>query len=68
MMLLFLEKGKKHKKEIIITNRKRKNRSNKLSNSKYGKQNKRYQNDKNNDIDDDTRFNSEEYHKKQHNL
>ena len=63
-----IRKRKKHKKRNNNYKRKRKNRSNKLSNSKYGKQNTRYQNDKNNDIDDDTRFNSEEYHKKQHDL
>ena len=63
-----ISKRKKHKKRNNNYKRKRKNRSNKLSNSRYGKQKTRPQNNKNNDIDDETRFNSEEYHKKQHDL
>ena len=61
-----ITKRKKHKKRNIKHKRKRKN--NKLSNNKYGKQKTRPQNKKNQDIDDETRFNSEEYHKKQHDL
>ena len=60
-------KRKKYKKRKN-NYRRRKNKSNNLSNRKYGNQKNRPQNKKNNDIDDETRFNSEEYHKKQHDL
>ena len=61
-----INKRKKHKKRNNNYKRKRKNKNNKLSNNKYGKQKKSPQNNKYND--DETRFNSEEYHKKQHDL
>ena len=60
-----INKRKKHKKRNNSYKRKRKNKNNKLSN-KYGKQKKSPQNNKYDD--DETRFNSEEYHKKQHDL
>tara|TARA_Y100000996_G_scaffold76246_1_gene51355 strand:+ start:151 stop:1125 length:975 start_codon:yes stop_codon:yes gene_type:complete len=61
-----ISKRKKHKKRNNNFKRKRKN--NKFSNKKYGKQKTRPQNNNDQDIDDETRFNSEEYHKKQHDL
>ena len=61
-----INKRKKYKKRNNNYKRKRKNKNNKLSNNKYGKQKKSPQNNKYND--DETRFNSEEYHKKQHDL
>ena len=63
-----INKRKKHKKRNNSYKRKRKNKNNKLSNNKYGKKNNQPPNNKNIDIDDDSRFNSEEYHKKQHDL
>ena len=63
-----VNKRKRFKKRNNNYKRKRKARSNKLSNKRYGKQINRTQNNKYNDIDDETRFNSEEYHKKQHDL
>ncbi len=63
-----INKRKKHKKRNTNYKRKRRNRINNSSSNKYDKQNNRYQNKKNNDMDDETRFNSEEYHKKQHDL
>ena len=59
---------KKHKRRNNNHRRKRKNKANNLSNSKYGKPKNRSQKNTYNDVDDDTRFNSEEYHKKQHDL
>jgi len=59
-------KRKKHKKRS--NNYKRKRRNNRLSNNKYSNRKKLSKNKKNNDINDETRFNSEEYHKKQHDL
>ncbi len=61
-------KRKKHKKWNNNYKRKRKNKTNNLSNSKYGKPKNRSQKNTYNNVDDDTRFNSEEYHKKQHDL
>ena len=61
-----INKRKKYKKRNNNYKRKRKNKNNKLSNNKYGKQKKLPQNNKYDD--DETRFNSEEYHKKQHDL
>ena len=63
-----INKRKKYKKRKNNYRKKRKNKTNNLSNSKYGKQKNQPQNKKYNDIDDETRFNSEEYHKKQHDL
>ena len=63
-----IRKGKKHKKRKNNYKRKTKSRNNKLSNRRYGKQKTRPHNNKDNDVDDETRFNSEEYHKKQHDL
>ena len=63
-----INKRKKYKKRNNNYRKKRKNKSNNLSNSKYSKQKNRPQNKKHNDVDDETRFNSEEYHKKQHDL
>jgi len=59
---------KKHKKRTNNYKKKKKNKTNNLSSNKYGKQKHISQNKKYNDIDDETRFNSEEYHKKQHDL
>tara|TARA_Y100001970_G_scaffold252559_1_gene326487 strand:- start:1005 stop:1985 length:981 start_codon:yes stop_codon:yes gene_type:complete len=59
---------KKYKRRNNNHRRKRKNKANNLSNSKYGKPKNRTQKNTYNDVDDDTRFNSEEYHKKQHDL
>ena len=63
-----MNKRKKHKKRSNNYRRKRKNKSNNASKIKYGKQKNRSQNKIDKDIDDETRFNSEEYHKKQHDL
>ena len=63
-----INKRKKHKKRNNNYKRKRKSKNNKLSKNKYGKQKNQPQTKEYNDIDDDTRFNSEEYHKKQHDL
>ena len=63
-----VNKRKKYKKRNNNYRKKRKNRTNNLSNRKYGKQKNRPQDKKDNDINDETRFNSEEYHKKQHDL
>ena len=60
--------NKKNKKRSNSYKRKRKNKNKKFSKNKYGKQKHSPQNNKYNDIDDETRFNSEEYHKKQHDL
>tara|TARA_B100000131_G_scaffold55154_1_gene50302 strand:+ start:4443 stop:5423 length:981 start_codon:yes stop_codon:yes gene_type:complete len=63
-----INKRKKYKNRNNNKNRKRKNKKNKSANDKYGKHINRLQTNKNNDIDDETRFNSEEYHQKQHDL
>jgi hypothetical protein len=63
-----INKRKKHKKRNNNYKRKRKKKNNNLSKNKYRKQKNHPQNKEYNDIDDDTRFNSEEYHKKQHDL
>ena len=63
-----INRRKKYKKRNNNYKRKRKSRSNKLSNKRHGRQINQSQNNNNNDIDDETRFNSEEYHKKQHDL
>ena len=63
-----INKRKKYKKRKNNYRKNRKNKTKNLSNSKYGKQKNQPQNKKYNDIDDETRFNSEEYHKKQHDL
>ena len=63
-----INKRKKYKKRKNNYRKNRKNKAKNLSNSKYGKQKNQPQNKKYNDIDDETRFNSEEYHKKQHDL
>ena len=63
-----INKRKKYKKRKNNYRKNRKNKAKNLSNSKYGKQKNQPQNEKYNDIDDETRFNSEEYHKKQHDL
>tara|TARA_Y100001970_G_scaffold271294_1_gene366325 strand:+ start:1263 stop:2243 length:981 start_codon:yes stop_codon:yes gene_type:complete len=63
-----INKRKKYKNRNNNKNRKRKNKKNKSANDKYGKHINRLQSNKNNDIDDETRFNSEEYHQKQHDL
>ena len=60
--------NKRNKKRNNTFKRKRKRKNNKFSNNKHGKQKHLHQNNKYNDIDDETRFNSEEYHKKQHDL
>jgi len=56
-----INKRKRYKKRNHNYKRKRKN-------YKYGKQKTKTRVNKYNDIDDETRFNSEEYHKKQHDL
>ena len=61
-----MNKRKKHKKRNNNYKRKRKNRKNKFSNNKYSRRKNNQKEDKNDD--DETRFNSEEYHKKQHDL
>ena len=63
-----INRRKKHKKRNNNFKRKRKNKNNKLSKNKYGKQKNQPQTKEYSDVDDDTRFNSEEYHKKQHDL
>ena len=63
-----INKRKKYKNRNNNKNRKRKNKKNKSANDKYGKHINRLKTNKNNDIDDETRFNSEEYHQKQHDL
>ena len=63
-----INKRKKHKKRSNNYRKKRKNKSNNVSKIKYGKQKNRSQNKIDKDFDDETRFNSEEYHKKQHDL
>ena len=63
-----INKRKKYKKRNNNYKRKRKNKNNTLSKNKYSKQKNQPRNNKYNDIDDETRFNSEEYHKKQHDL
>ena len=63
-----MNKRKKHKKRSNKYRRKRKNKSNNVSKIKYVEKKNRSQNKIDKDIDDETRFNSEEYHKKQHDL
>ena len=63
-----INKRKRYKKRKSNHRRKRKNKTSHSLNSKYGKQKNRTQNKQYNNIDDETRFNSEEYHKKQHDL
>ena len=63
-----INKRKKYKKRKNNYRKNRKNKTKNLSGSRYGKQKNQPQNKKYNDIDDESRFNSEEYHKKQHDL
>ena len=63
-----INKRKKYKKRKNNHRKNRKNKTKNFSDSKYGKQKNQPQKKKYNDIDDESRFNSEEYHKKQHDL
>ena len=63
-----INKRKKYKKRHSSHKRKRKNKNIRVSNNKYNKQKNISKPKKDIDLDDETRFNSEEYHKKQHEL
>ena len=63
-----INKRKKQKKRYIHHKKRKKNKNTILNNNKYGKEKNSSKNKRNVDLDDETRFNSEEYHKKQHDL
>ena len=63
-----ITKRKKHKKRNNNYQKKRNKKNNKFSNNKRGKQKHQHQKNNFSDHDDESRFNSEEYHKKQHDL